>query len=406
MAKLILSGEKSADSAVPTLASRRAKVVLAGIVLAAGIFVAFQFRKPHRAKTAIPTAAASPAVNSTATNSTFADSTTPAQDPSSSPSGATPAGRPGPDSSPPLDLFSTAKPANSPPTDSATRPASPPGNNAAMAQSEPTPAAGQVSAAPAKPRPTEIAEANEFHTAAGTVTEKPTDAAVPDLPSKFGPPDPPSQATQSDAHCEPAASGTPPKIHRVVDGDSLALLAERFLGSAARANEIFACNRDVLSDPELLPIGARLRIPAGPAPAQSATADAMPSSPPTSTNSQVQPVARPPAAPPTAAIPAPTSQGDGGATISGIAPPQPPASPVSKTPLLDIGASGLSPLPPTNAQSAVAGKIYIVQTGDTLSGIAQKVYGDPSRTDALLQANREQIRGEPDLRPGMILETP
>jgi nucleoid-associated protein YgaU len=51
------------------------------------------------------------------------------------------------------------------------------------------------------------------------------------------------------------------RTHRIVDGDSLAMLAERYLGSAARAREIFDANRDVLPDPELLPIGAELKIP-------------------------------------------------------------------------------------------------------------------------------------------------
>jgi nucleoid-associated protein YgaU len=53
------------------------------------------------------------------------------------------------------------------------------------------------------------------------------------------------------------------RTHRIVDGDSLEGLAERYLGSAARAGELFAANRDVLADPKLLPIGAELKIPRG-----------------------------------------------------------------------------------------------------------------------------------------------
>jgi nucleoid-associated protein YgaU len=49
--------------------------------------------------------------------------------------------------------------------------------------------------------------------------------------------------------------------HRIVDGDTLTTLAERYLGSASRAGEIFAANRDVLFDPKLLPIGIELKIP-------------------------------------------------------------------------------------------------------------------------------------------------
>ena len=52
-----------------------------------------------------------------------------------------------------------------------------------------------------------------------------------------------------------------PHTHRVIDGDTLPSLAQRYLGSPTRAREIFDANRDVLSDPELLPIGAELKIP-------------------------------------------------------------------------------------------------------------------------------------------------
>jgi nucleoid-associated protein YgaU len=49
--------------------------------------------------------------------------------------------------------------------------------------------------------------------------------------------------------------------HRIRDGDTLAKLAQTYLGDAAREGEIFALNRDVLADPNLLPIGRWLRIP-------------------------------------------------------------------------------------------------------------------------------------------------
>jgi nucleoid-associated protein YgaU len=51
------------------------------------------------------------------------------------------------------------------------------------------------------------------------------------------------------------------RTHKIIDGDTLAALAQRYLGSTARAHELFDANRDVLSDPELLPIGAELKIP-------------------------------------------------------------------------------------------------------------------------------------------------
>jgi phage tail protein X len=55
--------------------------------------------------------------------------------------------------------------------------------------------------------------------------------------------------------------------HIVSDGDSLPRLAERYLHDAARAQDIFEENRNVLDNPEVLPIGVELRIPeAGPRP--------------------------------------------------------------------------------------------------------------------------------------------
>jgi hypothetical protein len=58
-----------------------------------------------------------------------------------------------------------------------------------------------------------------------------------------------------------AMSDQAARTHRVVDGDTLESLAERYLGASARAEEIQAVNRDLLPDPKLLPIGVELRIP-------------------------------------------------------------------------------------------------------------------------------------------------
>ncbi len=49
--------------------------------------------------------------------------------------------------------------------------------------------------------------------------------------------------------------------HVVADGDTLTKLALRYLGRAEAYRKIYEWNRDVLSTPDLLPIGAVLRIP-------------------------------------------------------------------------------------------------------------------------------------------------
>jgi LysM domain len=63
------------------------------------------------------------------------------------------------------------------------------------------------------------------------------------------------QAEPSDVHAAQA------RTHIVVDGDSLSKLADRYLDDPTFADEIFRLNRDVLTDPEVLPIGVELRIP-------------------------------------------------------------------------------------------------------------------------------------------------
>jgi len=52
-----------------------------------------------------------------------------------------------------------------------------------------------------------------------------------------------------------------PQTHKIVDGDTLTTLAEHYLDSKDAAMAIFEANRDVLSSPQILPIGAELKIP-------------------------------------------------------------------------------------------------------------------------------------------------
>jgi nucleoid-associated protein YgaU len=66
---------------------------------------------------------------------------------------------------------------------------------------------------------------------------------------------------------KPAGSGEPwfgsqeARPHKIVDGDTLADLAERYLGRADRWIEIYEANRDVLPSPDVLPLGITITIP-------------------------------------------------------------------------------------------------------------------------------------------------
>ena len=56
--------------------------------------------------------------------------------------------------------------------------------------------------------------------------------------------------------------------------------------------------------------------------------------------------------------------------------------------------------------AGTAARTYTVKPGDTLSHIAQHVYGKASRWHAIFEANRDQI-DDPDLiRPGQVLQLP
>lgn len=71
----------------------------------------------------------------------------------------------------------------------------------------------------------------------------------------------PTRAAQGAFESENSPALASGRSHVVVDGDSLAKLADRYLDDAALGEEIYRLNQHVLNDPELLPIGVELRIP-------------------------------------------------------------------------------------------------------------------------------------------------
>ena len=121
------------------------------------------------------------------------------------------------------------------------------------------------SGSPSPPSP-KVADGTSRKTAA------PTGGAAPSLwPSQHYPGQwsAPSQTAATLA----AALQKPLRRHRITDGDTLSSLAERYLGAADRAGEIFELNREDLPSPELLPIGREIRIPPreGPRPSTKAS---------------------------------------------------------------------------------------------------------------------------------------
>ena len=89
-----------------------------------------------------------------------------------------------------------------------------------------------------------------------------------------------------------------------------------------------------------------------------------------------------------------------------------PASPVgggNQAPSADEPSLPCRRLPPVGATGRllrIAPRTYLVQPGDTLNSIAERLYGDGARETALLEANRNLLPRPADLRAGMVLVVP
>jgi nucleoid-associated protein YgaU len=132
----------------------------------------------------------------------------------------------------------------------------------------------------------------------------------------------------------------------VASGDTLSSIAMRELGSGFLADNIFLLNRDVITDPDHLMAGVKIRLPYANSPPSSADGiDSAPASPPL-----------------------------------GDAP--------ARRPTRGLGGS------------------HTVARGDTLSSIAQQYYGSSSAWRFLHEANRAIIVNPDQLSVGMQLSIP
>jgi len=60
----------------------------------------------------------------------------------------------------------------------------------------------------------------------------------------------------------PAEESESAEIYEIVSGDTLGAIAKRFYGNASKYTKIFEANRDILSDPNKIYPGQKIRIPA------------------------------------------------------------------------------------------------------------------------------------------------
>jgi nucleoid-associated protein YgaU len=188
---------------------------------------------------------------------------------------------------------------------------------------------------------------------------------------------------------------------RVVrDGDDLTSIALEVYGHAAAAAALREANADVISDPQLLPIGLVLRLP---------PSWTLPSSPAT------RPGGQPPIEPSKGAAAARVGRGEplpggeagpGGDSAAWLAAPVPAAAPLAAAPAVAAplepaaAAAPPSPGPPARPASVRAAP------GDTLDAIAERFYGDRSMARQIWLANRDRLRSPALVVPGMELNLP
>ncbi|MCE9631341.1 MAG: LysM peptidoglycan-binding domain-containing protein [Planctomycetia bacterium] len=167
-----------------------------------------------------------------------------------------------------------------------------------------------------------------------------------------------------------------PATYSVRDGDDLTSISTRFYGHPGAAAAVWQANRDVIPDPNLLPIGAELRLP----PSWSV---AGPQRTVVGGGRSIEPPAGPPA--PRMMSPATGAAGGPPVWLGTHAVPQ-------------AGVAITSP--------PVSGGTVRLAAGETLESLAVRFYGDRNAAQRIWEANRDRLRS-PDLAvAGMELRLP
>lgn len=156
---------------------------------------------------------------------------------------------------------------------------------------------------------------------------------------------------ESPAHVKPVVAVTPPEFaeYTVRSGETLRTISIKYFGTASQAPAIARANP--LMDPSRLRAGRVIRVPKDPG------------------NIQGRPVPRP----------------------SAVAKASAPASTTT---------ASAAPKPTSPQRS------YTVRPGDTLTAIAQDVYGSMTKADLIYDANRDKLQDRDELKVGMVLTIP
>lgn len=241
--------------------------------------------------------------------------------------------------------------------------------------------------------------------------------------------------------------------HVIAAGDTLSTIAQKYLGSQAKYHEIYAANRDVLPDPDSLPLGKTLVIPLPGSSATTATVSAnrvpeaiappsrsFASDAPVTANrarnlqalTGEEPAGRDPflaqdlrddeielpAITPGGTTPRSSNRPATGATNSAPQPITPPAGnpgrkflPASRPPF-NRGAGWSpankpnTPATPSSTRGGLGQRSYQVQPGDSLEKISVQLYGTPRRARDIFLANQKILATPHSLREGQTLALP
>ncbi len=179
---------------------------------------------------------------------------------------------------------------------------------------------------------------------------------------------PPSQPVASAPLAAPA--DPPLSTYVIRDGDDLAAISARFYGHPGVAAALWSANRDLIPNPDLLPIGAEIRLP-------------------------------PPWAVPGAAS----------SPVGGVRTIEPPPTSVAPRPVDAVPAPaawlvGRPVAPPAGPRPAVPVGTVRLAPGETLETLAERFYGDRRAAARIWEANRDRLRSPELAVAGMELRLP
>ena len=189
--------------------------------------------------------------------------------------------------------------------------------------------------------------------------------APPPAAAAWAMPAPPAVVGQAPVAAEPA-----PSTYVIRDGDDLAAISARFYGHPGAAPALWAANRDLIPNPDLLPIGAQIRLP------------------------------------PPWAVPGIAATQHAG--VRSIEPPPTAVTPrqIEAVPASTTWLDGRQPLVPSGPAPARTATTVRLAPGETLETLAERFYGDRRAAMRIWEANRDRLRSPELAVPGMELRLP